>query len=218
MKNHLKKGMVAVALFVSLGANANLILNGGFETPDVNANTWKWYTSNNVEGWNGSTIEVWEDFLGVSAYEGSQFAELNAHGNSGNVFSIYQTFDTQIDSTYDFSLAYRARRNNNEAFSLSFLSNNQVFEQQTFDDHVVGSWSTFSNSFVALDSTTTIKFTSITPSTGTVGNFLDDIQVLQRPTELANSIDEPATIALVSLSVIGAIALRRRKKALVIKH
>ena len=208
-----------IALSIHINANANLIVNGSFEDSSVSTNSWKWFTSDKVNGWDGSNIEIWDNFGRVTAFDGSQFAELNAHANDGSAFSIYQTFDTEINGIYDFSFAYRARRNSDEAFSVSIDNSNDNIYTRILDDHIVKAWSSFTDSFVATSISTTIKFTSITPTIGTIGNFIDNIQVVKRPTLAARTttiISEPSVLALfgASLLTLGGFIGYRRKKLL----
>lgn len=195
--------LTATACAFSISANANLLTNGGFENPNVATGTWGWFTSANVPGWNGSNIEIWDNFSGVSAKEGSQFAELNAHPNNGQAFSIYQTFTTTLGQWYDVSFAYRARSNTNESFN--FAVDNLSW---LIDDHTTTGWSVFNNSFQATSNLSTISFTSVTPLTHTVGNFIDDVKVVASPTQVA----EPATLALLGLGLAGLGFSRRKLK------
>lgn len=177
------------ALLLATSAHANLLVNGGFEDPNVNNNSWAYFVSGDVPGWDGSNIEIWENFNGVVADEGEQFAELNSHPGTGNAFTIFQNFATTLGEHYSVSFAYRARANNNEAFRVDIYDvGNQNFtniESWLINDHVTGTWNQFNASFVATSMQSRISFTTITPSTGTVGNFIDDVSVVPEPTALA---------------------------------
>jgi hypothetical protein len=186
---------------LSATASANLLINGSFENPDVNTGTWGWFTSANVPGWNGSNIEIWDNFSGVSAYEGSQFAELNAHPSNNQPFSIFQSFTTNSGQWYDLSFAYRARSSNSESFKLAIDNMDWLFA-----DHTTAGWSVFSTSFQASGASSTISFTSVSPLTGTIGNFLDDVKVT------THQVAEPATLALLGLGLAGLGFSRRRIK------
>ena len=211
------RSIYTIALLVCIAASplakANLIENGGFEDNDVSQNTWRWYTSDNVNGWSGSTVEIWDTFLGVTAVDGSQFAELNAHGNNGQQFSIFQTFDTRVNGLYNLSFYYQARRNTNEKFEVALNSNGNSLFSQIMDDHVRNSWSFFSTQFRAVSTMTTLSFTSITPYSGTVGNFIDSVSVTSSIRPQA-SVSEPATLMVSLLGIFGLAIThytRRRK-------
>lgn len=191
-----------LALMVSMTANAGLIINGGFENNDVNggAGGWQWYSSGDVDGWEGSNIEIWDDFGAIGPYEGEQHAELNAHPSNGGAFSIFQTFSTVQGASYDLFFAYGARSNNNESFLVELIGGNALLNQLV-DDHTVNVWSTFSHEFVADSTQTTLRFTSVTPRTGTVGNFLDAISVVRVPA--------PGTFLLLAAGLFG-LGYRRK--------
>lgn len=196
---NLKSSLIAaLGLLLSVGASANLLVNGGFEDNNVAPGTWSWYTSDDVNGWDGSNIEIWDSFNGVAAAEGSQHAELNAHPSAQNGFSIFQTFGTVVGQEYDVSFFYRARANNNEAFEFSVGNLGGLM-----DDHTTSDWSLFQDSFTASSQTSTIRFTSIT--SGTIGNFLDGVSV-------TSSVPAPGTLALVVMGLFGLGAARRRVK------
>lgn len=196
---------------------ANLVINGDFESSDVRTNTWRWFTADNVDGWEGSNVEVWDSFRGIDAYSGTQFAELNAHANRGQAFTIFQSLQTEIDNLYDLTFAYRARRNNSEAFSVSLSTDSTLLFSNTLTDHTTSNWSIFRHQFVATSELTRISFTSIFPRKGTVGNFLDDIQVVEHPTLTTQSalVSGPTTAGLFALSfvLITAFFYRRKRQA-----
>ncbi|KZZ60027.1 hypothetical protein A3762_15860 [Oleiphilus sp. HI0125] len=207
--------ITGAALCFSATAQANLILNGGFEAPELNDGSgWIYESSGDVPGWEGSNIEIWESgFNGVTSAEGTQHGELNAHPNTGTEFSIYQVFDTTAGFEYNVSFAYRARSSENETFQFDIYAvdeSDEDFQEtiisETIEDHTTSAWSYFTATFEALSEQTYIRFTSITPEVGTVGNFLDDVKVT--PT----AVSEPATLALLGLGLAGLGAARRRQK------
>lgn len=189
---------VVAGLLLAFGAQANLIVNGGFEDNNVAAGNWAYFPASSVNGWEGDNIEIWDSFGGVVAPEGTQHAELNAHPFDGTVFSIYQSFATVIGQTYDVSFFYSARSSNSEQFSFSAGTLAAIL-----NDHVVGSWKQYSGSFVATGTTSTITFTSYDNST--VGNFLDDVVVTAR----ANVVESNPVLMLV-IGLAGLFFSRRR--------
>lgn len=210
MKNVFAVLTVLLSVAVTPFAQANLIENGGFEDNDIQQNSWRWFYSSAVNGWEGSTIEIWDRFQGVPVIEGFQFAELNAHGNNNQQFSIYQSFETNVGALYNLSFYYRARSNNNESFNVSLASNNTNFFSQLMDDHTRSDWSLYTGQFRAVASTTVLMFTSISPHSGTVGNFIDDVRVSGVRSTL-NTVSEPSTFAVLALSVFGLLFNNFRK-------
>ena len=195
----LAKSSIALlmGLLLAASANANLIVNGSFEDNDVAEGTWQYFVADDVNGWDGSNIEIWDGLNGVASADGEQHAELNAHPYAGE-FSIFQDFATVIGQSYDVSFFYSARQSNAESFAYSVGS---LMGELT--DHVVGSWSQFQGSFIATGETSQIRFTSIT--NGTVGNFLDGVVV-------AASVLEPGSLVLLTLALFG-LELPRKKVA-----
>ncbi|MFC3120408.1 response regulator receiver protein [Agaribacter flavus] len=215
-KHALTLWLLATSALFGLGtnANANLIVNGDFESSDVSPNTWQWFTSNEVDGWQGSNLEIWNTFRGINAYSGSQFAELNAHGQRGQSFTIFQSVQTQIDSLYQISFSYRARRNENEAFEFSLNNGNSSFYSALIDDHTPQDWQSFQYSFVATSSITEVAFSSVFPKRGTRGNFLDDVVLLQLAQAQSTQVSGPASTGLILLgfSLIALFSYRRKQQ------
>lgn len=187
-----------VGLLFAVSANANLIVNGGFEDNNVAAGNWAYFSSASVNGWDGDNIEIWDNYGGVIAAEGSQYAELNAHPFDGSVFSIYQSFATVVGQTYDVSFLYRARVNSNEQFSFSAGSLAAIL-----NDHVTTGWTQYTGSFVASNALSTITFT--TYDTGTLGNFLDNVVVTAKAHVVESS---PLVMLLIGLT--GLVLIRKR--------
>lgn len=210
----IKKFLLASSLLFSVAAQASVIIpnetllnNGGFEAPDIDNNSWEYYTSNHnvtgVPGWSydGSGMEIWDSLLGVNAIEGEQHAELNAHGANNQAYSFRQSFATVIGETYDYGFSYRARNNSNESFYAGIMGIN---DNTLFSDHTTAGWTTVSLSFLATDTTSTIAFTSNDALGDTTGNLLDGVYVTAR------SVPEPSSVFLLSLGLLG-LGLRRRK-------
>ena len=187
-----------VISLLCLSANANLIVNGGFEDNDVAAGNWAYFSSAAVNGWDGDNIEIWDSFSGVAAPEGTQHAELNAHPFDGSVFSIYQSFATVIGQTYDVSFFYSARVDANEQFSFSVDTLSAIL-----NDHVVGSWKQYTGSFVASSALSTITFTTF--DAGTYGNFLDNVIVTAHVME-----SNPLVMFLIGFA--GLVLIRKRNR------
>ncbi|GGY75463.1 hypothetical protein GCM10011613_21220 [Cellvibrio zantedeschiae] len=186
-------------LLLAGSANANLIVNGGFEDNAVANGNWSWFPASSVNGWEGSNVEIWHNLFGIASAEGQQHAELNADGGNSGAWSIFQQFGTVVGQSYDVSFAYRARESS-DLFKFVVGSINS-----TFTNSDTTQWKLFSSSFVATSTLTTLTFTSL--NTGTYGNLLDDVKVNAHV-----SLPESNTFALFAIGLIGLGLVRRRAK------
>ncbi len=195
------------ALFLALAgtsAQATVIANGNFEDNVIGNNSWRWFGADQVNGWDGSNLEIWRGYAGVEAYSGQQFIELNTHGNNSGNWSIFQTFNTVSGARYQLSFAYRARASSNETFSVSVADLNQ-----TLTDHITGEWRLFTGYFTAGNTSSLLRFTS--GNSGTVGNFIDDVQITELPAQISsNSVPTGPTGALLAIAA-AALFWRRRQ-------
>ena len=209
MKTYLYS-ILCIPLFLCANvAQAGLIVNGGFEANDINNNSWKWFDSSKVSGWDGSNIEIWDSLQKFESFEGEQHAELNAHGSKGS-FSIFQTFSTDLFQAYQVDFAYAARKRNSESFLFEILdeTGSSLFSN-VMDDHTIKTWSTFNHKFIATTALTTIRFTTI--NTGTYGNFLDNVNVSALVSPGVQVVSEPSNIALFTLTLLGLVSIRKKK-------
>ena len=199
------KGLLFSLVFgLSSMAQANLIVNGDFEDVDVANGAWNHFAAADV-GWSGDRVEIWDSLGGIEAHSGEQHAELNAHGNNSGNWEIYQTFYTDEGMGYDFGFAYMARQNDSEAFLFEILGENgvDVLFSMEMNDHVKNVWSTLDYDFVADGDMATIRFSSITPESATVGNFLDAVYVEGNGGGNQTSVPEPSTLLIFSLALLG---------------
>jgi hypothetical protein len=188
-------------LFLSVSAQANLIVNGSFEDNAVNAGSWKAFNASAVNGWEGSRIEIWNGMSGVKAPDGNNHIELNADPYNGAIFSIFQNLATSVGQTYDVSFFYRARQNDTEAFSFSVANLALVL-----DNHTTSAWSKFEGSFVAGAATSVLTFSTLT--NGTYGNFIDNVVVTARA-----SVNEASSLVMLTIGILGLMLVRRKNRA-----
>lgn len=208
-----RKICLVLCVFFTGAANANLIVNGGFEETEVKYKTWKWFSSSDVLGWEGSNIEIWDHLGNFKPYEGEQHAELNAHPSDGGAFSIFQAFSTDIGSVYDLSFAYSARQSINEQFRVELISDSSSFFSDVINHTAVKQWALYEEKFTAVSSQTILMFTSVKPYSGTLGNFLDDIIVTSRRTlGTSTQISEPHGILLFSLMFLSLVRFTKSHK------
>ena len=195
-----------IVLFCCLATRveANLITNGSFETIDVPSGSWRWFSSDQVEGWSGSNIEIWDSLFAFDAYEGEQYIELNAHPFNKTGFSISQAFDTEVGREYEVKFAYSARNSIREMFRFKLYSSMGTLINKVIKDHQVRQWQQLKMRFTANYNRTALSFTSVNPMAGTVGNLIDDVGVnlLEQDTNQqsagtkAVSVSEPVCLSI----------------------
>lgn len=208
-----RKICIVLCFFFTSAVNANLIVNGGFEETDVKYKTWKWFSSSDVLGWEGSNIEIWDHLGNFKPYEGEQHAELNAHPSDGGAFSIFQAFSTDIGSVYDLSFAYSARQSISEQFRVELISDSSSFFSDVINHTAVRQWALYEEEFTAVSSQTILMFTSVKPYSGTLGNFLDDIIVTSsRTLGTSTQVSEPHGILLFSLMLLSLVRFTKSRK------
>lgn len=197
--------LMGAMMAASASASAGLIVNGSFENNDIRSNSWSWFSADQVDGWDGSNIEIWDNLQNFAAFDGDQYAELNADGPNQGAWSIYQSFMTVADQSYDVSFAYASRRASGEAFLFEVLDDtNNVLFSQLIDDHLQKSWQVFETQFDAVSFQSTLRFTA--QNSGTYGNFLDAIDVS------AADVPEPMTLVMLGAGLF-ALGLRVNRKA-----
>ncbi len=197
------------AVFLSFPVAADLLVNGSFEDEDVANNSWKAFSPDQVDGWDGSWVEVWDGLFGRVAADGEQFAELNSI-NKGNhsPFTLYQSVGVEAGGLYNVNFAYQARQNKNEAFTFSLLdSTGDAFFSQDIIHSDTSTWTRFDYDFSAPDELITVSFSSIT--TGTLGNLIDDVSLSRPNDNISTDVAGPGS-AVIALLPIAFIALRRR--------
>ncbi len=214
----IRKLIPLFALLLASGAQAGLV-NGGFELPALNANTYLIMNETAVLGWKTTAsdhqIEIWSHgFNGVPSYQGDQHAELNAN----QVATLYQDVTgIAAGARVGYQFAHRGRSGvDTMGFKLTDFGNDGLFG--TSDDAVLFSgeysdgpdaWRFYSGTgIVALGHTVRFSFISLVGSSVSVGNFLDaaDFGV-----GVGSSVPEPFTLGLLGLGLAGLGFGRRRK-------
>ena len=201
--------VIQVTIFGLASVSEASLINGGFETPVIEDNSFVQIPeSTSGLGWQTTAtddlIELWrQPFKGVLAYEGYQFAELNAT----QVSTLYQDV-TGIAAglTVGWEFAHRGRSGNDTlARIITDLGQDDTWgggaTSWGFHSGVVGS--------LTLGNSIRFAWSSISSVGGaTYGNFLDaadfGVGVGQVP--------EPATMLLFGAGLAGLAGVRMRRK------
>lgn len=162
---------------------SNLILNGGFESPDLATGTWAIFpnasqTSWEVEGGDGLEIQ---DHAAGSPHSGDQLAELDSNNSS----AISQTFATVVGGKYRFTFWYSPRPgreagDNGIQAQVKVISAGNLLVNDTIGNAAVGAgdttWVMYTYNFIAESNTTKVMFTD-TGTSNSFGGYLDDVSV-----------------------------------------
>ncbi len=206
--------------FVS-SLHANLLVNAGFEAPTLAKDTYSILDQSKVPGWKSTAtdqkIEVWSTpFNGVSAFEGNQFAEINANMQE----TLYQDVTgVAAGETLTFQLAHRGRATTESMrFTITDLGIDGIYGTaddttlfaKTYSDGT-GNWGFYTSAteaqILSKGDTIRVSFASLTP--GSVGNFLDAVALNATPATVAPEPGVWAALSLLFFATFGRMALRR---------
>lgn len=202
-----------VLAFPAVEANADLIVNGGFEDPVTTDVTMIPSGSSLLTGWTiaAGSVDVISP-VNQPVFAGNQALDLN--GDSAG--TIEQAFATVVGGSYLLTFAYannaHAGASSHSAnVSLSGAGSSDLLNQDvahagsTVDDM---NYILFSFNFTANSATTLLRFTSLDPATSNGGIILDAVSVI------TNAVPEPSALCLLG---VGAATLasrcRRRNRA-----
>lgn len=203
---------VSACLLVCYSANADLV-NGGFE--DFQTFGYGFFSgSNPTLNWAttapDNNLEIWQDgFLGVTAYEGSSFAELNANYDS----TLYQHVNGLGDNnTINWHFAHRGRYGVDVMkLSIIDLGADQIFgggdDTLIYENNFTAdetSWQFHTGSIVSIGNLTRFSFEAVSATGGsTQGNFIDYCGFG------INAVPAPGAVSILLAS--GLIMLSRRR-------
>jgi hypothetical protein len=157
----------------------NLILNGGFETPDLASGTWAIYPDASQTSWSvesGAGLEI-QNYAAGTPHSGEQLAELDSNNSS----VVYQEFVTVPGDNYRFSFWYSPRPSrgpgdNTVGAAVKVVSDDSVILSDTIGAAAVGSgdtsWVQYVYNFIAVDASTKIVFSDFEPVTRLVATSM----------------------------------------------
>ena len=191
----LAAGMMVLPLS---SAQANVIVNGGFEAPNIATGTFSVFAA--IPGWTlfaGHSIEI-QDHIAGSPFEGAQFVELDSFANS----AMQQLAPTTPLQPYTFSFAYSPRpgvgagSNGIDVFFngslVTALAPSGIGLPNT-------AWTVYSFTVVPTSATSSVVFAA-TGVSDSLGGYIDDVRLVAAP--------EPMTLSLLAIGVAG-VAVRR---------
>ena len=216
--------LAAVAL-ATLGCvsslRANLLVNAGFESPAIPKDTFSIMNQSQVPGWKSTAsdhaIEIWSTpFNGVSAFEGNQFAEINANMQE----ALYQDVTgIAAGEKLTFQLAHRGRLTvESMRFTITDLgadgiagtADDVTLFAKTYSDGTAN-WGFYTSAtesaIISKGDTIRVSYASLTA--GSYGNFLDGLSFDATPTTLAPEPGTWAALSLLCFATYGRGALRR---------
>lgn len=157
------------------------IVNESFEQPVIPNASYRLFNENDVPGWQttatDSQIELWSNkFLGVPAFDGNQFAELNATQNS----ALYQNLCLTPGTVMNWSLRHRGR-SGVDVMRVRIGANLASATEQAIMTDDNKAWGLYSGTYtVPAGQTNTVFIFEAVSTTGgslSVGNFIDDIKI-----------------------------------------
>lgn len=163
----------------------NSFVNGSFENPIIPAASYSIRPTSSVPGWQTSAenfIEIWSSgFNGVPSAHGNQFAELNANVPG----TLYQSFCLNgAGGTISWSIKHRGRSGVDQAFVKFGPTLADALASTPIATMVDGntSWGTYSGIYEIPVGQTQIVLTFQAGYTASgsqsVGNFIDDVQIV----------------------------------------
>ena len=200
-RNILISLVMATALAASGNASA-MIINGGFENPDIPGGTFSILPA--IPGWTAASgmIEIQDNVAG-SPFEGDQFLELDSTTPS----VVFQDVTgLTAGKSYALSFAFSARPNTSVPLDnvLSVKWDGvEIFNDQALTINPV--WTVYSIMVTASAATNRLELADVSPQSQiSFGVYVDDVRLVAAP--------EPAALALLGLGLAGLGFARVRSR------
>ncbi|GGA34691.1 hypothetical protein CYANOKiyG1_52100 [Okeania sp. KiyG1] len=150
----------------------NIVVNGSFETPEVEFVDFK----RSIEGWDlsdGLAIEI--DSKWVSKpFEGSQLVEMDSYSVTG----IYQDIPTEAGKTYKLTFAFKGNPDTPESklnvgWGDSIVANLSKTAADT-------EWETYTYELKATSTSTRLSFDNLDEISDGMGSYIDAVSVVEK--------------------------------------
>jgi hypothetical protein len=213
-------GIVLSLLFAAAPAGANLIVNGGFETPALAPGAFQTIVPGGEPAgfvWSVTSGDIDQAYLPVNpfvdypAYEGNQAVDMNGTVRG----ALSQVFATSPGSTYSISLAYADNPLEGGVSSADILLtdvgtttgllSSSIFHSTSTNSPANADWQVFSALFTAIGPLTKLSIASTSPSDSASGGIILDAVSVDA------SVPEPAA-GVLCLSAALALGLAARGK------
>ncbi len=201
---HIKSLAVLFLVACAYPTHASLIVNGGFEDPDIPSNTFQLFDS--IPGWvrtSGPPVIEIQDNVAGSPFEGDQFVEVD-------FYSIAQTIPTVAGQQYLLTYAYSPRpfvpASSNP---VDIYWDGSLLQSITGDGGSNTMWEVQQFAVTASSSSTVLEFASADFSDIGLGGYIDAVSAVS----LA-PIPEPSayiTWLVMGLTIGGGYWWRRRR-------
>ncbi|MDD7912172.1 DUF5801 repeats-in-toxin domain-containing protein, partial [Pseudovibrio exalbescens] len=148
----------------------NLIVNGSFEQPELGNGKWSNYKDGEgIEGWNGTDVEIQNQYEGRVASDGEQYLEIDA---AGQVDTVSQSVQTEAGAQYELSFDIAARGDGAETIEVYWNGELLSAEQAVGSD-----WTTVSFVVTGTGGEDTLEFREPAGENNTYGGFIDNVSL-----------------------------------------
>lgn len=215
----------SLVLAVTAVAQANLIVNGSFESPiqPSSPGYQNYTTSSQFDATNWpltNSMVIANGIFGTVASDGAQWLSLESLSSNPNIASITQTVSTPLGFYYELTFDYSVLIHSDQAnWNFSYdVNGTTITKNLTTPTGSVAltPWTTETYMFVPTSPITTITFTGEQKVNGFYGPAIDNV-VLLNVGEVPLPAPEPATGLLLGLGACALVVRRRNRHSVTVQ-